>query len=390
MSKVRATTALLIAGTLVALAACTGASPQAPSPSAGASASESRSPSPSETTAATTLANGQPLPAGCPAGPNARAQTVAFVAGGNAWALDPDNGDATCLFPVPDPGPFSWNPRGDRALLSGLEIQSIGGKLLRVGSSSTSPVSSWGHPIGKAVVYISDSGTRLLKVYPGTQRHDDITPVGNVNYLNVIYHPSGLALAFVIDTGERQEIWLSSNLGAEPVRLVFAVGETTFGALGFTADGITLLYGAVHGDDAPLLHALDLTNPTINQGLWHGDVGDRISAIFPQPAEDGELVAMTVGAACEDSAAMLFHRSELAQPLAEAPSRVVGWLDGQTVLVATGGCAGPSDLAAIDVTKDATVPLVAGVDIAAARTPLLGFVPPLPAGIEEEVGAGVG
>ena len=102
------------------------------------------------------------------------------------------------------------------------------------------------------------------------------------------------------------------------------------------------------------------------------------------------VVAMTVGAACEDASAMLFQRSELAHPLAEAPSRVVGWLDGQTVLVASGGCAGPSDLAAIDVTQDATVPLVTGVDIAAARTPLLGFVPALPAGIEQEVGEGVG
>ncbi len=270
------------------------------------------------------LANGQPLPAGCPTGGEAGAHTVAFVAEGNAWVLDPDTGEATCLFAAPAPGPFTWNPRGDRALLNGLEIQSISGKQLRAESSATSPVSSWGHPIGKAVVYISDDGTRLLKIYPGTQHHDDITPVPDVHYLNVIYHPSGLALAFVIDTGERQEIWLSSNLGADPVRLVFAVEETTFGALGFTADGTTLLYGAVHRDDAPLLHALDLTDPTVNQGLWHGEAGDRISEIFPQPAEDGELVAMTVGAACEDSRAMLFHRGELATPLAEAPSRSGG------------------------------------------------------------------
>lgn len=391
MRQARATTALLLAGTLVVLAACTGASTEAPSPSANPSASASGGPSPSATVATTTLANGQPLPAGCPAGGDAGASTVAFVAEGNAWVLDPVSGQATCVFAAPDPGPFTWNPRGDRALLSGLQIESVGGKQLRAESTSTSPVSSWGHPIGKAVVYISPTGTRLRKIYPGTQRHDDITPVAHVHYLNVIYHPSGLALAFVIDTGEREEIWLSSNLGADPVRLVFAVGETMFGALGFTADGTTLLYGAVHGDDAPLLHALDLTDPTVNQGLWHGEAGDRISAIFPQPAEDGQLVAMTVGAACEDSRAMLFRRGELAEPLADAPSRVVGWLDGQTVLVASGaGCAGPSDLSSIDVTQDATLPLVTGVDVAAARTPLLRFVPPLPQGIEEEVGEGVG
>jgi hypothetical protein len=315
---------------------------------------------------------------------------VAFVAGGNAWALDPATGDATCLFPAPTPGPFTWNPRGDRALLSGLEIASVDGEQLRAGSPSAPSASSWGRPIGKAVVYISPSGTRLRKIYPGTQRRDDITPIAHVHYLNVIYHPSGLAIAFVIDNGEQQEIWLSSNLGEDPVRIVFAVGGTTFGALAFTADGSTLLYPAVHVDDAPLLHALDLRNPTINQGWWHGDAGDRISEIFTQPLRDGQLIALTVGAACEDTRAMLFQRGDPPQPLAEAPSRIVGWLDEQTVLVATDGCAGPSNLVSVDVTQQAKVPLVTGVDVAAARTPLLGFVPSLPAGIEQEVGAGVG
>jgi len=315
---------------------------------------------------------------------------VAFVADGNAWLLDPESGDASCLFPTPAPGPFTWNPRGDRTLLEGLAIRSIDGRQLRDATSSTSPRSSWGHPIGKAVVYISPDGTSLLKVYPGTQRRDDITPVPDVHYLNVIYHPSGLALAFVVDTGDGQEIWLSSNVGEDPVKLVFAVGGTTFGALGFTSDGRTLLYAAVHGDDAPVLHALDLTDPTINQGLWHGDAGDRISGIFTQPKQYGDLIAFTVGATCGDSTAMLFRHGEPARPLADAPSRVVGWLDARTVLVASGGCEGPSNLTAVDVVQDATIPLVDGVDIAAARTPLLGFVPPLPQHIEEEVGSGVG
>ncbi len=384
MRQVRATTAWLLAGTLVALAACTGGSTHAPSPSESGSGSASPNP------IITTLANGQPLPAGCPIGTSARAHTVAFVAEGNAWALDPKSGDATCLFPAPDPGPFTWNPRGDRALLSGLQIESVDGERLRAGSSSPTAVSAWGHPIGEAVVYTSSDGTRLRKIYPGTQRHDDITPVAHVHYLNVIYHPSGLALVFVIDTGDRQEIWLSSNVGEDPVRLVFAVGGTTFGALGFSADGRTLLYAAVHADDAPVLHAIDLTNPTINQGLWHGDAGDRISLIFTQPKRDGQLVALTVGAACPDSRAMLFRRGEQPRLLAAAPSRVVGWLDTRTVLVATGGCASVSNLAAIDTTQDGTIPLVAGVDIAAARTPLLGFVPPLPAHIQQQVGTGVG
>jgi hypothetical protein len=379
----RAATAWLMACSLLLLAACTGSS-TTPLPSI--SGSHHRSPS----TIATKLADGTALPAGCPTGADVRAHTVAFVAGGNAWALDPDSGDATCLFPAPAPGPFTWNPRGDRALLSDLQIASIDGEQLRAGTPPSPAVSSWGHPIGEAVVYVSPSGTRLRKIYPGTQRHDDITPIRGVHYLNVIYHPSGLAIAFVVDTGERQEIWLSSNVGKDPVRLVYAVGGTTFGALAFTADGGTLLYAAVHADDAPLLHALDLRNPTINQGWWHGDAGDRISSIDTQPRRDGQLIAMTVGAACGDSQAMVFRRGDSPQPLADAPSRVVGWLDGHTVLVATDGCTGQSNLISVDVTQQAVLPLVTGVDIAAARTPLLGFVPVLPADIHQEVGAGVG
>jgi hypothetical protein len=60
------------------------------------------------------------------------------------------------------------------------------------------------------------------------------------------------------------------------------------------------------------------------------------------------------------------------------------------VLVSTDGCTAPSNLVSVDVTQLAAVPLVTGVDVAAARTPLLGFVPTLPAGIQQEVGSGVG
>ena len=382
----RTSIARLAAGTLVVLAACTG-SPSSTSPSAGTSGSTSAPPS---TSGIARLADGQPLPTGCPTGTAARDETVAFVADGNAWVLDPASGDVSCLFAAPTPGPFTWNPRGDRALLSDLEIRSVRGAQLRAASPLPAAVTSWGHPIGKAVVYISPSGTRLRKIYPGTQRRDDITPVAHVHYLNVIYHPSGLAIAFVVDTADGEEIWLSSNLGEDPVRLVFAVGGTRFGALDFTADGTTLLYAAVHGDDAPLLHAIDLTDPTINQGLWHGDPGDRISSIATQPDPHGDLIALTVGATCEDSRATVFRRGEQPQLLADAPSRIVGWLDGSTVLVATDGCDGPSNLVAIDSGQPVAVPLVTGIEIAAARTPLSGFVPPLPAGIEEAVGGGVG
>lgn len=372
-----------LAAALIAMTACTTDGSPSSTPSARPSGSSSPVP------VATTLADGRTLPEGCPNGRVSAEQTVTFVAGGNAWALDPSAGEVGCLFVTADPGPFAWNPRGDRALLADLAIRSISGAELRAASLPAS-VTSWGHPIGKAVVYVSEDERHLRKAYPGTQRHDDVTPIGGVRYLNVIYHPSGLALAFVVDTGDGQEIWLSSNLGEDPVRLVFATGGTTFGSLGFTLDGRLLLYGAVHGDDAPLLHAIDLTEPTMNQSLWHGEPGDRITSIDAQPTRSGRLIALTVGSGCEDARALLVRRGAEARVLADAPARAVGWLDDHTVLVATGGCGEPLDLAAVDVGQDATAPLVAGVDVAAVRLPLPDFVPTLPSGIEEEVGAGVG
>src|SRR5580765_6028640 len=145
----RTAIARVAAGSLVVLAACTGA-PASTSPSVG---TPSGSTSPPPGTAR--LADGKPLPTGCPTGAAARDETVAFVADGNAWVLDPANGDISCLFPAPSPGPFTWNPRGDRALLNDLEIASIGGQQLRAGSSTSPAVTSWGHPIGEAVVYVS-------------------------------------------------------------------------------------------------------------------------------------------------------------------------------------------------------------------------------------------
>src|ERR671936_516715 len=198
----------------------------------------------------TVLANGQPLPSGCPAGGGTDGHTVAFVADGNAWVLDPSTMDVSCVFAAPQPGPFTWNPRGDRALLDGLRIESIRGHELRSPTLPTSPISAWGHPIGKAVVFVSPNQHQLVKVYPGTQQHDEITPVAGVRYLDVVYHPSGLAIAFIVDTRKRQEIWLSSNIGRDPVRLVFGVigwldDETVLvGTGGCTAAGTTNLSAA--------------------------------------------------------------------------------------------------------------------------------------------------
>lgn len=74
------------------------------------------------------------------------------------------------------------------------------------------------------------------------------------------YHPSGLALAFVAEREGRQSIWLSSNLGEDPKRLVFSKVGTEFGALEFSADGRSLVYAVQHADGHPEVLAHDLAN----------------------------------------------------------------------------------------------------------------------------------
>ena len=73
-----------------------------------AAAASAASPSP----AGATLADGTALPTGCE-GKAVAGETVAFVADGRAWALDPkDAGHLACLFRVRDPGRSRSGRRG--------------------------------------------------------------------------------------------------------------------------------------------------------------------------------------------------------------------------------------------------------------------------------------
>src|SRR5439155_6739220 len=208
----------------VVLAGCTKQSSSTPTPTSAGTVPPTTPPPGSTSTAA-----GGPLPAGCKQGRPAAGDTVAFVAEGFAWSLNPDGRDLTCLFPVGNPGPFEWGPLGDRALLGGLEMEQIGGKELHPTTSVKPGATAWGHPMGLAVVFVSHDGTELEKAYPGKKTIDDISPLGKnkgVTYKNVIYHPSGLALAWVATSKSGDSIYLSSNLGTDPQKLVFSLQGT--------------------------------------------------------------------------------------------------------------------------------------------------------------------
>ena len=346
--------------------ACTEPADDDGSPSPSISPSPTGSPSVVPTGAR--LADGTPLPEGC-TGAAVATQTVSFVALDRAWALDPDSGDLSCLFPVEDAGPFAWGPQGDRVLLGGFEIRGLGGDAPNLPAIDT-PVNAfdWGHPLGLAVAFADGKGNPR-KRFLDDGRLSRLASLPPGEYLEVAYHPSGLALAFVVETPEGQEIWLSTNEGEDPHRLVFSRLGTEFTSLAFSPDGRSLWWTALHPGGKPALHAMELETRTGFGTVWRGAEGTVPDGLELAPV--GTLQAVTAGATCEERKALVLSRGKtrIAVPGEPRPTEALGWLDRTTLLVAAGGCGDTIDLYAVDgLGQDAPAALALEVEIAAPRT----------------------
>jgi hypothetical protein len=341
--------------------------------------------SPSVVPTGARLPDDTPLPDGCTggAGPS---HTVAFVAEGRAWALDPDEGDLACLFPVENAGPFAWGPQGDRVLLDGFEIRGVGGDAPDLPAIDASVSAfDWGHPLGLAVVFADAKGIprkrfvddghliRLVSLPPG-------------KYLQVAYHPSGLALGFVVETPEGQEIWLSTNEGKDPHRLVFSENGTEFTSLAFSPNGKSLWWTAQHEEGYTALHAMKLESRTGFGTAWRGTEGSAARGLRLPPA--GPLQAVTEGRSCQQRTALVLDRGETRRAIPDEtrPTEALGWLDRTTLLVAAGGCGEPTDLFAVDGRdEEAPAALVLDVEIAAPRTQVTNPPRDVPAPPAEEL-----
>ena len=318
-----------------------------------------------------TLADGTPLPSGC-GGQAVATETVAFVADGRAWALDPHDGHLACLFRVRRPGSFAFGPQGDRVLLAGLGVQGVSGDAPSwpaVGATPT--VFDWGHPLGLAVVYASPSGAPE-KRFMDDGRVEQLSSASKGTYESIAYHPSGLALGFIVDEGQRQGIWLSSNEGKDPQRLVFSRADTTFSSVAFSPDGTRIYWIAQHAGAVSEIHWMDLADRSTFQTVLSRGLDPTAHGLQLAPA--GPLMAATQGASCEEEQAMVVDQDGAHPALAAGggPTHALGWLDAKTLLVAQGGCGQPETLSAVAWSHGtgAVTALVDGVTIGAPRTVL--------------------
>jgi hypothetical protein len=198
---------------------------------------------------------------------------------------------------------------------------------------------------------------------------EKLTSLPPGKYLQVAYHPSGLALAFVVETSEGQEIWLSSNEGEDPQRLIFSKTGTTFTSLAFSPNGKTLWWTAVHAGGIPELHFMRLETRTGFGTAWRGADGTVAAGLRLAP--QGPLQAVTEGETCEQHKALVLSggAASTAIPGEARPTEALGWLDRTTLLVSAGGCGDTIDLFAVDGRgQDDPAALALEVEIAAPRT----------------------
>jgi hypothetical protein len=357
---------LVVLVVMVLVAACSGGSP------VGAPRSTTTTILPALTTSAPTGPLLAALPAGCAAGaPDPRA-VVTFVSAGRGWVVSAeDPATLTCLFEIGDAGVFSWGPLGDRVVLAGLEVRGVGANVSRPPSNVRPSYFSWSRPTGTTVVFSDQRQRTISRADLGSSGTRDITPLPNMTFGDIAYHPSGLAIAFVAKADDgTPSIWISTNQGENAQLLVQAAGpETSFEHIVFSHDGLGLLYTLDRADGTHAVERFDLTSGGVEEMASFDAPVREILDTADMP------LAFTVGASCAERSVVTQVGANAGSPLqrlevgASGPVSVVGRLDANRLVVAVGGCDGPSDLYVANASLGGADLLVRAVDTAAMRTP---------------------
>ena len=312
-----------------------------------------------------------PLPDGCAGdAPSPSNAPVAFVAGGRAWAATPDGRRLWCLFEVRRPGPFLWGPRGDRVVLHGLEVRGVGARVWRPARGIDTVSLTWLGAAGNAVAFVTPGRLNLASAALGSIDLRELTPLRGPTYQAVAGHPSGQALAFVIEQQGRYEIWMASNTGRGKVRLV-APTPARLGPLAFSASGKALYYGSRLPDGSRRLEVFSLAEHKRLEPAWRGK--RDVLAIVGRRDPAATQLAIDTGSGCGDRRADLSGldggSGRPLLPAATRPTSAVGWLDSRRVLLLEGGCQGPFDLWMVDLAGREPVAIARGIGQAALRRP---------------------
>ena len=324
---------------------------------------------------------GAGLPSGCDhRAPSPAAAPVAFVANGRAWAVSAAGGTPVCLFEVADPGPFQWGPRGDRVVLAGLEVKGVGSSASRTRSQVDPSMVAWGRPIGKAIAFIPPGGARLDKAEIGGSRVVAVRPPAGAAYTDVLYHPSGRAIAYVTHEGARWNLWMSTNTGQSATRL--QTSGQQIGPIAFSFSGHNLYHAVRLTNGGWKVHSYNLLDRRATGVLWQGR-GPVQRLVAPKDRGRTPRLALDVGGGCDDRQALLSRLDGgpgvPLLPAAGAPTTAIGWLDGSHVVVGAGGCGQPMTLWVTDINGGAPVQVATGAEQAAVRHPDLTPTPELPA-----------
>jgi hypothetical protein len=378
-----------LAMTFVALSACT-SSPHSPTPSA---------PSSVQGSLASVMVLGKPLPTACTVGLPSPLKTVMFTAGGHLWAMDPYFGDVTCVLNNAG-SDFLLGPQGNRALLDGFQVAGWGAEAPNLPATGVAPASvGWSRPQGTAIIYANKGVVRPDMYFLKTGHTIPMTRLPDATYLEFAYHPTGLAIGYILKRKGSEAIWYSRNDGTKAKPLVFTKEGTTFSDLTFSRDGGTMYYIAHHRAGYSELHFIDLTRPKNLLSIYRSPLNTYWKTFSLAPF--AERAAVTQGTSCEDSTAKLLpnfagglfpvQKGVPLLPDATGPTRVLGWFDNQSLLVAEGGCGRPEDLWAVNITGNPAPELLAsGVDEGAFRDTRPNPPTTLPRAVRIVQGPGVG
>ena len=241
-------------------------------------------PDPPGTTVGTTAAGA--LPDGCTGdAPSPTTAPVAFVAGG------PGLGDhrrtaagcGACSRWATRARLLLWGPRGDRVVLDGLEVRGVGAPVWRQPRGIETVSLTWLGANGNALAFVTPGRLNLASASLGSIELRELTPFRDATYQAVAGHPSGQALAFVIQRAGASEVWMASNNGNGQARLVPPT-RARLGPLAFSAGGKALYYGSRQPDGT---HRLEVGSPALGAPPRPGVDGPAGDPGHRRPARPG-------------------------------------------------------------------------------------------------------